>query len=236
MSFGYLISFSPTSRSSVQRKLRKRFVSAILPTQSPLKLTRASSINAVLDLETIAVDTQFTATRESREVVERLLDADRWMIVRNVVTNVLHWDLVGFHSKFYSGCSLIPFPSLCSDVLFRYPSSISSQTFPLVNMPVLSSYVIRATASIKLSLNRIEGLGKKWSSTSMVEFAKSLASESSTANIGNVVGNRMFYASDYMVRGSGLKSDMVHKRLILGTSWPKLCFDSQDVFVKNTKY
>ncbi len=56
-----------------------------------------SSANAVLALEIPAGGTQFSAAKanpESQRAYEKLIDADLWMIHRNVKTNVLHWDLV----------------------------------------------------------------------------------------------------------------------------------------------
>jgi len=69
---------------------------------------RAFSINLVLDIEIVVVGTEFTARRESREAVEKLLDADQWMIICNVATKTLHWDLVGC-LYFIRNCSLISF-------------------------------------------------------------------------------------------------------------------------------
>ncbi|KAG1755247.1 polysaccharide lyase family 8 protein [Suillus paluster] len=48
--------------------------------------------NDVLDLETEAGGTQFAANATSKTALEILFDGDRWMIFRNVQTNVLHWD------------------------------------------------------------------------------------------------------------------------------------------------
>ncbi|KAG0708897.1 polysaccharide lyase family 8 protein [Suillus ampliporus] len=48
--------------------------------------------NDVLNLETEAAETQFTANATSKTAFETLFDGDRWMIFRNVQTNVLHWD------------------------------------------------------------------------------------------------------------------------------------------------
>lgn len=52
-----------------------------------LHLNRTSS-NDVLDLETEAAGTQFAANATSRTALETLFDGNRWMIFRNVQTNV----------------------------------------------------------------------------------------------------------------------------------------------------
>ncbi|KAH8823240.1 polysaccharide lyase family 8 protein [Flagelloscypha sp. PMI_526] len=47
----------------------------------------------VLALETAASGTQWAASDENKAAVETLFDGNRWMIIRNTLTNVLHWDL-----------------------------------------------------------------------------------------------------------------------------------------------
>ncbi|KAG6902878.1 hypothetical protein C0995_010047 [Termitomyces sp. Mi166 len=48
--------------------------------------------NDVLALEIAADVTQFQATNASQDAFTTLLDASQWMIFRNIVTGVLHWD------------------------------------------------------------------------------------------------------------------------------------------------
>lgn len=48
--------------------------------------------NDILNLEIAAAGTQFQASSESTAAFSSLLDANQWMIFRNVVTGVLHWD------------------------------------------------------------------------------------------------------------------------------------------------
>ncbi|KAJ6503511.1 polysaccharide lyase family 8 protein [Mycena vitilis] len=57
----------------------------------------------------------------------------------------------------------------------------------------------QATASILLNLTKIGVLGDEWSSDTLVKFSDSLSQNSTTANAGNLIGNRMFYDNDYMV-------------------------------------
>ncbi|KAK7058939.1 hypothetical protein VNI00_001563 [Paramarasmius palmivorus] len=48
--------------------------------------------NAILDLEIEAADTQFTANDTSKQALETLFEGDAWMIYRNTLTGILHWD------------------------------------------------------------------------------------------------------------------------------------------------
>ncbi|KDR85027.1 hypothetical protein GALMADRAFT_52424 [Galerina marginata CBS 339.88] len=69
-----------------------------------------------------------------------------------------------------------------------------------ISFPVIDA---QATGSIKINLTEVLELGQQWSSSSLINFANSLSATSSNANAGKLVGNRMFYANDYMVqRGS----------------------------------
>jgi hypothetical protein len=52
------------------------------------------STNDVLDFEVEASDTQFAASPASRAAFETLFNGDRWMIYRNSLTGVNHWDFV----------------------------------------------------------------------------------------------------------------------------------------------
>ncbi|KAI0365220.1 galactose mutarotase-like protein [Pilatotrama ljubarskyi] len=128
--------------------------------------------NDVLALEIAAAGTQYSAKNAStgsQMAFETLLQGDLWMIYRNILTNVLHWDF---------------------SVLNRFIS------FPVVDN--------QATASININITEIQELGKLWNSSVLQSVSQSLARPSKDANAGNITGNRMFYANDYMVqRGSG---------------------------------
>ena len=54
------------------------------------------SANDVLFLEIQAGGTQFAAGDEVKSAFTTLIDGDRWMIFRNILTGVLQWDLVRF--------------------------------------------------------------------------------------------------------------------------------------------
>jgi hypothetical protein len=56
-----------------------------------------------------------------------------------------------------------------------------------------------APASIHVNLTKIRDLGQKWQSSALVDMAESLSQNSANVNAGNLIGNRMFYANDYMV-------------------------------------
>jgi hypothetical protein len=61
----------------------------------------------------------------------------------------------------------------------------------------------QATGSILLNLTKIDALGEEWGSTTLEEFSSSLSKNATTANAGQLEGNRMFYDNDYLVqRGS----------------------------------
>ncbi|KAJ7070876.1 polysaccharide lyase family 8 protein [Mycena amicta] len=124
--------------------------------------------NDVVDLEVEAGGTMFQAQNASQMALATLLTGDRWMIYRNVLTGVLHWDF---------------------SVLGRFIA------FPATD-------VTQATASILLNLTKIEALGEEWGSDAITEFSTSLSKNSSTANAGNLIGNKMFFDNDYMVQRS----------------------------------
>jgi hypothetical protein len=51
-------------------------------------------LNDIFDFEIEAAGTVFQAPQASRDAVITLLQGDTWMIFRNTLTNVLHWDFV----------------------------------------------------------------------------------------------------------------------------------------------
>ncbi|KAG5342440.1 hypothetical protein C0989_002276 [Termitomyces sp. Mn162] len=61
-------------------------------TEITVSTVATSNANDVLALEIAADVTQFKAGEASQETFTTLLDASQWMIFRNVVTGVLHWD------------------------------------------------------------------------------------------------------------------------------------------------
>ncbi|RDB19288.1 Chondroitinase-AC [Hypsizygus marmoreus] len=118
----------------------------------------------VLDIETYAAGTEFAADTASQSAFATLMEGNRWMIIRNTVTGVLHWDF---------------------SALGRFIS------FPIADK--------QATGSVDIDLKLVGDLGRSWQSQSLIDFENSLSDRSSSANAGNLVGNRMFYTNDYMV-------------------------------------
>ncbi|KAA1468236.1 polysaccharide lyase family 8 protein [Dentipellis sp. KUC8613] len=124
--------------------------------------------NDVFDLEIEAGGTSFQASTESRSAFEVLWEGNIWMIFRNTVTNVLHWD--------YS-------------VVGRF-----------ISLPVADN---QATENTKTNLTQLQVLGQEWNSAPLTQAFNDLSLATTTANAGALLGNRMFYANDYMVqRGS----------------------------------
>jgi hypothetical protein len=58
----------------------------------------------------------------------------------------------------------------------------------------------RVASSIKINLTKIQDLGNQWQSNTLAAAASALSQDTGNANAGNLVGNRMFFANDYMVR------------------------------------
>jgi hypothetical protein len=52
------------------------------------------SANDVLGLEIVAGGTTFAAGSDSQNAFNTLFEGDHWMIFRNTLTGVLHWDFV----------------------------------------------------------------------------------------------------------------------------------------------
>ncbi|KAJ7692116.1 polysaccharide lyase family 8 protein [Mycena rosella] len=99
--------------------------------------------NDVLNLEICSGGTQFQAGDGAKATFTSLLVSDQWMIFRNTITNILHWDYV--------------------------------------------------------NLTQIEVLGQLWASDSITGVFNTLNADDTSVNPGSLVGNRMFYANDYMV-------------------------------------
>ncbi|KAJ7169923.1 polysaccharide lyase family 8 protein [Mycena filopes] len=125
---------------------------------SGILLQRELCTNDVVDIEVEAGDAMAT-----------LFSGDKWMIYKNVLTGVLHWDF---------------------SVLGRFIA------FPTADFT-------QATGSILLNLTKIGDLGNEWNSSTLVDFSTNLSKNVTTANAGNLLGNKMFFDNDYMVqRGS----------------------------------
>ncbi|PIL31993.1 hypothetical protein GSI_06697 [Ganoderma sinense ZZ0214-1] len=130
--------------------------------------------NDVLALEIIAAGTKHSAQNShsgavSQKAFESLLDADQWMIYRNARTGVVHWD-----SR----------------------RDVQSVLNRMISFPVADE---QATGSIDISSSHIQQLGNAWNSQTLQAVASNVVASGDNANVGNLQGNRMFYANDYMV-------------------------------------
>lgn len=52
---------------------------------------------------------------------------------------------------------------------------------------------------MNINFTQVQQLGELWQDANMTKVATSLLKNGTTANAGNLVGNRMFYDNDYMV-------------------------------------
>jgi hypothetical protein len=81
-----------------------------------------SSTNDVLELELAAAGTQFSADETARSPFATLIEGDRWMIYRNSLTGVLHWDFASFPPRpLLPRCFLTQFIE-CPRTLHKLPS------------------------------------------------------------------------------------------------------------------
>ncbi|OAX43647.1 polysaccharide lyase family 8 protein [Rhizopogon vinicolor AM-OR11-026] len=72
-----------------------------------------------------------------------------------------------------------------------------------ISFPVAADQSV-PTSGISTNLSKVEELGEKWNSDVLINFAQSLSVNATSANAGELIGNRMFFDYDYMVtRGSG---------------------------------
>ncbi|KAJ6578036.1 polysaccharide lyase family 8 protein [Mycena capillaripes] len=120
--------------------------------------------NDVFNLEICSGGTQFEAGDVSKAAFTSLLLADQWMIFRNTITNVLHWDYTVIGRN------------------LAQPISDKNDA-----------------ATLEVNLTQIQVLGQLWESTDITNFYNDLSANGTTVNPGSVVGNRMFYANDYMI-------------------------------------
>ncbi|KAK0506120.1 polysaccharide lyase family 8 protein [Armillaria luteobubalina] len=83
-------------------------------------------------------------------------------------------------------------------IVYNAINGVLHWDFPrFISFPVIDG---QATADIGMNLTAVEELGNEWMSSTLTEFGASLKGDNLThANAGNLIGNRMFYANDYMV-------------------------------------
>ncbi|KAI0322716.1 polysaccharide lyase family 8 protein [Amylostereum chailletii] len=130
--------------------------------------------NDVFDLEIEAGGTSFQASQESRGAFTALWQANEWMVFRNTITNVLHWDF-----------------------------SVVGRS---ISLPVADN---QATENLKTNLTQLQVLAAEWDSPELMQVFNDLSINTTDANAGSLMGNRMFFANDYMVhRGEGYISTL----------------------------
>ena len=62
----------------------------------------------------------------------------------------------------------------------------------------------RATGSININITELLVLGDDWNSETLTGAYGILSSNSTSANVGDMVGNRVFYDNDYMASNTSL--------------------------------
>ncbi|OBZ79152.1 Chondroitinase-AC [Grifola frondosa] len=86
----------------------------------------------------------------------------------------------------------------------------------------------QATGSTNINFTQIQQLGTEWSSTNLTSIYNDLINNSTSANVGNIIGNRMFFDNDYMVhRGSGYVTTL---RMYSSRTQNTECVNAQNPF------
>ncbi|KAG8968151.1 hypothetical protein FRC03_008504 [Tulasnella sp. 419] len=86
----------------------------------------------------------------------------------------------------------------------------------------------RATGSIKINLTQVKVLADQWESEELLRFSTDLSKNSTTANAGGLLGNRMFWENDYIVhRGSNYVSSV---KMISSRTSNTECINMQNPF------
>lgn len=70
---------------------------------------------------------------------------------------------------------------------------------PSVDLETNASYDNRATSSLKMNLTQVDVLGQQWNQPKLSQIVSRLNENTTNANAGRLVGNRMFNDADYMV-------------------------------------
>ena len=160
------------------------------------------SLNDDLEFESKAAGTQYAAGDGPRAALEVLIDGNAWIIYRNTKTGVLHWDFVSISD------TAIPLCTDDSGRALRVVSSasqwrISSKETIGLNFTFTLKH-LRATGGIGYNITEIIELGSLWGSDTLINAGNSLNEPGNDANVGNILGNKMFYTNDYMVSDRNL--------------------------------
>ncbi|KAG8926354.1 hypothetical protein FRC00_002997 [Tulasnella sp. 408] len=87
---------------------------------------------------------------------------------------------------------------------------------------------LQATAGLNINFTQVQQLGELWQDANMTKVATSLLKNGTTANAGNLVGNRMFYDNDYMVHRG--KNYVTTLKLLSSRTSNTECVNSQNPF------
>ncbi|KAG8905392.1 hypothetical protein FRB99_009005 [Tulasnella sp. 403] len=93
-------------------------------------------------------------------------------------------------------------------------------TFPVADL--------QATAGLNINLTQVQQLGQLWNSQPMQTAATNLMKNGSTANAGDLVGNRMFWDNDYMVQRG--KNYVTTVKMISTRTSNTECINNQNPF------
>ncbi|KAF9489664.1 polysaccharide lyase family 8 protein [Pleurotus eryngii] len=153
-------------------------------------------VTDLLGFELLAAGTQFAANSEQQATFAALFDGGAWMIYRNVITGINHWDF---------------------SVLGRFIS------FHVKDAQQVYAW---ASSNIKIPLPEVQALGEQWENNVLKNFASSLSTKTDNANAGQLYGNRMFYANDYMVHRG--KNYVTTTRMYSNRTINSECVNSQN--------
>lgn len=97
-----------------------------------------------------------------------------------------------------------------------------------------------ASANIKTNLTELQVLGQLWDSDIILNAFDNVSLNTTTANSGNLIGNRVFYANDYAVCNSWDSWDSKSRKTPLtcfsGATGTWLCHNSSDVLQAYPEY
>ncbi|KAL5518907.1 hypothetical protein ACEPAH_590 [Sanghuangporus vaninii] len=95
----------------------------------------------------------------------------------------------------------------------------------MISFPVADE---QATSSIQMNITKIAALADLWESSTLLDVYDKLEENSTTANVGSIDGNHMFYSNDYMLhRGPGYVSTL---RMYSNRTINTECLNSQNPF------
>lgn len=88
----------------------------------------------------------------------------------------------------------------------------------------------RATENLKTNLTQLQVLAQEWDSQPLLQAFNDLSTTATTANQGNLIGNRMFYANDYIIRPARyIVSNIAQLQPSPGPAWNWLLHFLEDV-------